>query len=492
MNRRRAQAMIPVLFVMLILTALAVILSGMARREMHAGTGYSRDVQMQAAARGAILLAASQLAESTTGGASPPSLTLPPDTDVNGWTMLGDVWYKVEIIDTASRVNINTASADALNRLPGFNSDPNIVAATIDWRDTDSNPSTSPNNGQGAEADVYEALVPPYTCKNAPFDTIDELLLVRGMTPAILYGESNLSTTTAVAGTDAAIQQTNPQTRQAAGGGGGQGGSPASTPPTVGSVTSTIPLAELITTYSKERNVASDGTARVNLKTCTQQQLTDIGLSAAAANSVIQNRGQNGANLNSIADLMGTPYTGFTRTFMQQNADKLTVTAGQDRPGVININSAPSEVLATIPGVDATTYQAVVDARNSGTTFTGLNDLFQLTQLNRQQLQSLVDNICTKSSVYIIRVRVRVPGSAQIYAVQALVEISAAASTTGTTGTTTSTTSTSIDQPTGQFRILQWREVGRTPGWQSWSPAPKYTATTSTTTSTSGGTLGSN
>ncbi len=43
----------------------------------------------------------------------------------------------------------------------------------------------------GAESDYYTSLPNPYKAKNAPFDTIEELLLVKGVTSEILYGSKD-------------------------------------------------------------------------------------------------------------------------------------------------------------------------------------------------------------------------------------------------------------------------------------------------------------
>ena len=55
-----------------------------------------------------------------------------------------------------------------------------IAASIIDWRDDDSVLTEG-----GAEAGYYLTLKPAYHCKNAPFDTPDELLLVKGISPLI-------------------------------------------------------------------------------------------------------------------------------------------------------------------------------------------------------------------------------------------------------------------------------------------------------------------
>jgi DNA uptake protein ComE-like DNA-binding protein len=426
---------------------------------------------------------AAELQLATNGGVTPPQLTPPEDTDAGGWSRLGDAWYKVDIIDTASRLNINTADGATLAKLPAFQSSPEIAAAIIDWRDTDNDVSAlKVGNGtvvMGAESETYQTASPPYNAKNAPFDTAEELLLLKGMTPQILYGGATPTTGNQPDTVVGVIGRSAP-TRQA----GGQGGSGTSGLPAVDTSASTMPLSEMITTYSRELNVASDGTKRVNIRTANAQALQDAGLSRQTANQIIQGRGNGGANLTSIADLMNIP--GITRTIMQQIGDKISISDAQYRNGVVNINTAPAEVLATIPGVDQTIYNAVIQARQNGTMFTGLNDIFQLTQLNRQQLQKLVDYVCTKSSVYLLRVRVRIAGSQKVFAAQALVELTAAPAATATAGssgtqTPASSNSTQVQTPT----VLQWREVARSPGWSTWTTPPNYYST-----SALGGTVG--
>ena len=87
------------------------------------------------------------------------------------------------LVDEASKINLNTASIAMLENLPQMT--PNLAAATYDWR-TGSN--ASPSVG-GAKSQTYSGLNPPYLCKNAPYETIDELSLVYGMEMDYLYGE---------------------------------------------------------------------------------------------------------------------------------------------------------------------------------------------------------------------------------------------------------------------------------------------------------------
>ncbi len=61
---------------------------------------------------------------------------------------------------------------------------PELIATILDWRDEDSEVREG-----GAENEYYNELEPAYNAKNGKFDTVEELLLVKGITAAVLYGE---------------------------------------------------------------------------------------------------------------------------------------------------------------------------------------------------------------------------------------------------------------------------------------------------------------
>ena len=61
------------------------------------------------------------------------------------------------------------------------------VAAVIDWWDEDEqrtlfDPGAAKVNSSGREDDIYGRFAEPYRIKNAPFDSLDELRMVRGFT----------------------------------------------------------------------------------------------------------------------------------------------------------------------------------------------------------------------------------------------------------------------------------------------------------------------
>src|SRR5205814_6655236 len=65
--------------------------------------------------------------------------------------------------------------------LPGMTED--VADAILDWLDPDDEPREL-----GCEVEYYSGLSPPYAPKNGPVDTVEELLLVKGVTPQLLFG----------------------------------------------------------------------------------------------------------------------------------------------------------------------------------------------------------------------------------------------------------------------------------------------------------------
>ena len=105
---------------------------------------------------------------------------------------VGDGTVAIKIIDLERKVNINTANPQMLQQaltLMGVDADDisTISDSIMDWIDTDDNPRLA-----GAESDFYQNQSPPYYAKNAPFDDLSELLLVRGILdhPEIYWGGS--------------------------------------------------------------------------------------------------------------------------------------------------------------------------------------------------------------------------------------------------------------------------------------------------------------
>jgi general secretion pathway protein K len=91
-------------------------------------------------------------------------------------------------MDESGKVDINTAPEVILKNLfmnHGVRQEDadTIVDSIMDWKDQD-----NLTRLHGAEDDYYMSLQNPYKAKNADFETLEELLLVKGITPEILYG----------------------------------------------------------------------------------------------------------------------------------------------------------------------------------------------------------------------------------------------------------------------------------------------------------------
>lgn len=105
---------------------------------------------------------------------------------------LGDGEVRVTIEDEERKIDLNrlmlpNGNAPDERRLAVFQRlldtlgiDRGVADAVVDWMDTDENPRAG-----GAESSYYLGLPNPYRAKNDLFDTIGELLLVRGVTSEV-------------------------------------------------------------------------------------------------------------------------------------------------------------------------------------------------------------------------------------------------------------------------------------------------------------------
>jgi len=203
----RGIVLIITLWVILILAALASTVAYTVRVEMSVASYRKLDLQARLLARAAIERVIAQLREDRNGydyygepwrreylddEKVSQGMLCPKDiefVDENG-NLLG--YYRVTIGESASKFNINIAMPDEELKTDILSTllkecgaeDPEVVADCImDWLD--------PNDLHrlnGVESDYYERLSPPYEAKNGPIDTIDELLLVKGFSRELLYG----------------------------------------------------------------------------------------------------------------------------------------------------------------------------------------------------------------------------------------------------------------------------------------------------------------
>ena len=100
--------------------------------------------------------------------------------------------YSYRITDEASRLNVNTVTAQSLQALDrllqslGIEKEERdiIVDSIQDWRD-----GNDAHRVNGAESDDYYLKLPvPYRARNAPMQSINELLQIKGITPELFRG----------------------------------------------------------------------------------------------------------------------------------------------------------------------------------------------------------------------------------------------------------------------------------------------------------------
>jgi type II secretory pathway component PulK len=221
------------------------------------------------------------------------------------------------LVDEGAKLNLNNPdiTAEMLEMLPGMTSE--FAAAIIDWRDANEDITSG-----GAEAETYSRLRPPYACKNADFDTVNELRLVAGATQELLFGE-DLNQNGVLDPNETDLDRD-------------------------GIADSGI--LEYVTVYSREPNTRADGTARVNvnqrqeLSTLLQEQF-----STAQANQILARLGPPTRQFSSLLTFYVA--SGMSEAeFMQIEAD-ITTESGAFIEGRVNVNTASAAVLACIPQI---------------------------------------------------------------------------------------------------------------------------------------------
>lgn len=139
------------------------------------------------------------------GGIGAARIVLREDTGNNDYDTLDEVWSRpvppidlgegtihILVEDEERKINLNRlvlpngyAPDDQMlavfRLLLGIlEIDPTLADAVVDWLDNDDTPRVG-----GAESAYYQSRPFPYKAKNDLFDTVDELRLVRGVTPEV-------------------------------------------------------------------------------------------------------------------------------------------------------------------------------------------------------------------------------------------------------------------------------------------------------------------
>lgn len=211
--RREGSALLIVLVVIMLITLSAYTYTQTMQTEFEAAISHSQDVQVRQAADSGVDYVATLLARRST--THDDNLLQNPalfqavslaDTQRDSQRVRFSIVAPVEadpyakrirygLVDESAKLNLNLLDqlqkdlqldddeiADWLLKIPGMTRE--TVDAIRDWIDADTEKRPS-----GAESEAYQSLKPPYSAKNGPLETLDELLLVRGVTAQLLYGE---------------------------------------------------------------------------------------------------------------------------------------------------------------------------------------------------------------------------------------------------------------------------------------------------------------
>lgn len=358
----RGSALIITLWVAFGLVALALYFGNTSALDLrasdHRAAGLEADQAIEGAARYATYLL---------GKLDPPGVLPDPATYQHEAAAVGDstFWFIgrdpkqpaqvttdlpfFALVDEASKLDLNTATAAMLQLLPRMT--PELAAAIVDWRDADSEVTEL-----GAEDEIYLLKNPPYHCKNAPFESVDELRLVEGADTGILYGEDlnrngvldvNENDGTASLPVDDRNGRLDPG------------------------------ILEFVTVAAKEPLTTTNGTPRINIRRNAGQNaplrtLLQTALGTARGNQVMgqlgggAGGGQGGqpVTINSVLEF----YLRSRMTadeFMLVESDLYSAQGTNAPSGLVNINTAGEQVLACIPGIGTELAPTLVAYRQS-------------------------------------------------------------------------------------------------------------------------------
>lgn len=309
------------------------------------------------------------------------------------------------VADESGRLDLNSATTNELLRLPGMTLD--VAAAIADWRDPDN--TATPG---GAEAEFYASRTPATLPRNGPFQTLRELLMVRGVTR----------------------QRLEPQGTQPG-------------------------WNTLLGLGANSPNLTAAGEERVNLKTADEPTLSNVrGFNADIARAIIARRGQN--EFNSILDLLdvtpaapgGNPArTGLPPGFnpgagqgrnaqsgpglisldlLIDVADLVTVGDPDAAPGRININTAPAEVLACLEGIDPDLAQSLVAHRQSIGGFNHPVALLRAPGMSLEKLRPILPRLTASTDTWRILSEGVIPDRDTRFRIEAVVRLDASSAST--------------------------------------------------------------
>lgn len=195
----RGVALLMTMWLMVVLSVMAFSFSSLVRTETHSALAFKEGMEMKYYAEAGIARGISELFYRM---AVKVNIIPEPVEEkdalfrVDGASYvekIGDGFYRVSISEEGGKINLNTLSDSTgiflHNLLMNMGVDreraDGIVDAILDWKDEDNDVRL-----KGAENDYYMSLPSPYKARNGAFEALEELALVKGIDPDLLYGDA--------------------------------------------------------------------------------------------------------------------------------------------------------------------------------------------------------------------------------------------------------------------------------------------------------------
>lgn len=265
--------------------------------------------------------------------------------------------FRVQVIDASSLVSLNTATEDQLLNM-GLTTEQ--AQSLLDWREAGETPRT-----EGAKDEFYNNLDTPYNTKLRRLDSIDELLLIRGFDPTVVYQASD-QTTSAIRNNDTSYA-----------------------------------LYQMVTTDSFSPNVTSTGQARTDINAAQANNFTQIGIPQNVAQAIIARRNGQGGQFQSLGQALQTP--GLSVQNAAAILDAFSLGGGDRVEGRINLNTATQSTLESIPGITTDISGSILSRQTNGG-FSSLAELGDLPGMTLEALQQAADAFTVSSDVFLVRV----------------------------------------------------------------------------------------
>jgi general secretion pathway protein K len=192
-------ALLMVLWALTILTAIVFSFTLMARTEAYSTASFRAVVANRFLAEAGIERGILEILYRNANKGQAAQTTVVPEggevVQIDGTPYTGKIekgQYTFRITDESGKIPLNAltdSTGVVLKNLlmnMGYQQEDaeTVVDSILDWRDQD-----ELRRLHGAESEYYTSLPNPYKAKNGPFDAVEELLLVKGVTPIMLYGD---------------------------------------------------------------------------------------------------------------------------------------------------------------------------------------------------------------------------------------------------------------------------------------------------------------